>query len=246
MELEGTERPMSENAGNRGRSLLLESVIVVVSILIAFALDASWDRLQAGRALNEEMSAIADEVATNRSSLEHQMRLVGRVVSAMDALLGLMDAASTDEVLSVPDTIVWLSQRTPTLDVSFGAIDALISAGRLAEVRDTGLRRALAGLSDLILDAGEELLEGQTTYQLLEAPVAFPSLELRDLRVVTDKLTDDWEAQTMKGEGDVEFPNSRAVRSAMEHRRLLYLQALREVRGLADHLDQISGALSPR
>ena len=244
--LEGTDRHMTNTRENRGRPLVLESVIVVVSILIAFALDASWDRLQAARALDEEMSAIADELTANRVSLEHQWRLVGRVVSAMDALLEAMDAAPSDETLPVPDTLVWLSQRTATVDVSFGVIDALISSGRLAEVPDPDLRRALAGLSDRVLDAGEELLEGQDTYQLLEAPVAFPDLELRDLRVVTDNLTDDWESRALTGQGDVDFPNNRAVRSAMEHRRLLYLQGLREVRALAEHLDQISAALTSR
>ena len=244
--LESTDRQVTMNGEKRGRALLLESVIVVISILIAFALDASWDRLQASRALDEEMSAIADELAANRQSIEHQWQLVGRVVSALDMLLGAMDARPTDETLTVPDTIAWLSQRTPTVDVSFGAIDALISSGRLPEVRDPELRRTLAGLSDRVLDAGEELLEGQSTYQLLEAPIGFPELELRELRAVTDNLADDWESLALPAMGDVVFPNTRALRSAMEHRRLLYLQGLRELRALAQHLDQIGTGLSSR
>lgn len=225
------------------KPLLLESVAVIASILIAFALDASWDRFQARNDLAQDLAGVADELASNRQALADQLLLAERVANALEVLLGAMDARPTDDRISAPDTTVWISQRTPTFDPSFGAIDALIATGRLAAIDDPTLRRDLAGLRDRARDAGEELLEGQTVYQLVEAPILFPKFELRSVRGV---IAASWEARPIEGGEQVEFPNSRGLRSAMEQRRSLYELALGELRGLESHLAAIEASLDLR
>jgi hypothetical protein len=230
----------------KARPLLLESVIVIVSILIAFALDASWARLQARNDLSQDLAGVADELRSNRRALTYQILLVERVAGSLEGLLGTMDARPTAGWISVPDTTVWISQRTPTFNPSFGAIEALIAAGRLAAVEDPTLRRALAGLRDRATDAGEELLEAQTVYLLVETPVLFPGLELRSLREVAARLPDSWGTRGIEGGDQIEFPNSRVLRSAMEQRRGLYQLALAELRGLERHLTEIEARLDVR
>ena len=225
------------------KRILLESVAVIGSILIAFALDASWDRLQARNDLAQDLAGVADELAANRQALADQIVLADRVAGALEVLLDVMDTRPNDDPITAPDTTVWISQRTPTFDPSFGAIDALIATGRLAAIEDPYLRRDLAGLRDRARDAGEELLEGQTVYQLVEAPILFPAFELRAIRAV---VLSGWEARPLEGGEEVQFPNSRGLRSAMEQRRSLYELALGELRGLESHLAAIEAALDLR
>lgn len=164
------------------RSLMLESVIVVVSILIAFALDASWDRFRAQSDLRQDLAGVRDELAANRDALASQILLVKRVAGSIAALLDSMDRQPNATQIIASDTTIWISQRTPTFDPSFGAIDALVATGRLAAIEDTRLRQNLAGLASRATDAGEELLEAQSVYQIVEAPLLFPGLELRAVR----------------------------------------------------------------
>jgi hypothetical protein len=206
-------------------------------------LDASWDRFQARNDLTQDLAGVADELASNRQALADQILLTERVAGALEVLLDGMDARPGDDRIGASDTTVWISQRTPTFDPSFGAIDALIATGRLAAIDDPTLRRDLAGLRDRARDAGEELLEGQTVYLLVEAPILFPEFELRSVRGVVAAA---WETRPVEGGELVEFPNSRGLRSAMEQRRSLYELALGELRRLESHLAAIETSLDLR
>jgi len=225
------------------RSLLLESLIVIVSILIAFALDASWDRFRAQSDLRQDLAGVGDELAANRDALASQMLLVERVAGSIAALLDAMDRLPNATQIIASDTTIWISQRTPTFDPSFGAIDALVASGRLAGIEDPRLRRNLAGLASRATDAGEELLEAQNMYQIVEAPLLFPGLELRAVSGVGARLPEGWENHSIEGGEQIQFPNSRGLRSAMEQRRALYQIALGELGRLDDHLAEIASVI---
>lgn len=237
---------MAEHAERRGRPLVLESIMVIASILVAFALDASWDRAQGRRDLDQDLANVAGEIEENRAVLAAQVVLVERVSNSLENLLRAMEAGSTEAYVPVPDTTVWISQRTPTFDPSFGAIEALIASGRLATIERADLRGYLAGLAERAADAGEELLEAQQIYQLLEAPVLYPSFEMRDIRSVAETVATGWESGPIEGGRMVRFPNGMGLRSAMEQRRGLYEIALGELADLAEVFRQVELEIASR
>jgi hypothetical protein len=111
------------------RSLLLEMLVIIASILSAFALDAWWDaRLESKEgaavraALVSEFEAVRAEVAF--SALRNK-----RIIAAADSVLLLMRGATT--AIEASAGTVGALVLTPTTDARRGALDALIASGRL-------------------------------------------------------------------------------------------------------------------
>ncbi|MGD2122485.1 MAG: hypothetical protein PVJ76_12105 [Gemmatimonadota bacterium] len=149
--------------GTKNRSvgrLALEGILIVASILIAFLLDAWWEEREAQHRLDQELTSVAREVAENRDLVEYEVDTLERIRAGSEAILALLTGAPTPGSVPVPDTLMFcVTYWSPTLDLSFGALDALISSGRLAQIRNPDLRLTLAGLRDRVADAvGDELL----------------------------------------------------------------------------------------
>jgi hypothetical protein len=156
--------------------------------------------------------------------------------------------------VTVPDTLALLAiQWTPSFSPSLGAVTALISSGRLAQVEATPLRLGLAGLSSLIDDAlEEELFARQIAVEQL-----LPLLgEESEWRIVTELarayfgldgsagregLTPQERARgrAFPGVQDLTIPNSQAVRSALGRRTTWIAAARAEFTGLGEHLDDL-------
>ena len=146
---------------NRGFGrLALEGLLIVGSILIAFLLDAWWDDREAQGRLDQELRSVAREVAENRDLVEYEVESLERIRGGSEAILALLEDIRPSQAGSIPDTLIFcVTYWSPTLDLSFGALDALIASGRLAQIRDPDLRLTLAGLRDRVGDAvGDEIL----------------------------------------------------------------------------------------
>jgi hypothetical protein len=129
----------------------------VISILIAFALDAWWSNRQ----LQQET---ADDLAIVQFELKENIRLIGvttaiieQVLAANDDLIAqLIDQADSD-IVEVDDTTIWWALlNNPTLDLSFGATDAWIADGHLGALRSPALRQRLASIRGKVGDVVEE------------------------------------------------------------------------------------------
>ncbi len=149
------------------RQLLAEGIIIVVSILLAFAIDASWserlrrqDQQGALRALERDFEAASELLS--KVSLAHKSG-----VAAGEALLRFTgpEATSID-----PDSLADLLPplfRIPYFSPSLGALEALLSSRDLPLIESAELRAALASfpvaLADLnrTQDYGAQLVLGQ-------------------------------------------------------------------------------------
>lgn len=142
-----------------GRRWIVEGFVVVVSILIAFALDAWWDARSARQDLAADLRGVADELVDNRDALAIRIDGYREIVSSIDYLLSLDSVRARDGAVTVADTILFRSFVTsPTTDPSMGVLDALIASGRIALVEDLSLRRFLAGFRTRIEDVREDEL----------------------------------------------------------------------------------------
>lgn len=230
------------------RPLLVEGVVIVVSIVLAFALDAWWNDVAEGRQLRQQLGSVQAEVRGNRDLVSFQIDLMERMIGAGDALVRVIDSADPGgAVVAVPDTLAWLPLATPTLDASLGAIDALVGSGQLALIRDPALRSQLAGLRDRIEDAVEEQEQALAVYYDHSYPRLIES-GYRTSPIVTESLFDYW-ADRVPGRpaqsfGMVEFPADPALAETLSERMLLYGISVDEMRVLLTVLDDLEAAVA--
>lgn len=149
------------------RKLLAEGFLIVISILLAFAIDASWserlrrqDQQAVLRLLEQDFEAALELL--NKISLAHNSG-----VKSGEAMLRFTgpDANSVD-----PETFAELLAplfRIPYYSPSLGSLEALLSSGDLRLIESTELRVALASFPVALAnlnrtqDYGAQLVLGQ-------------------------------------------------------------------------------------
>ena len=229
------------------RPLLVEGVVIVVSIVLAFALDAWWDDLAEGRQLRQQLGSVQAEVQGNRDLVRFQVDLMERMIDAGEALGVAMDsAAHSGGTVTVPDTLVWLSLNTPTLDASLGAIDALVASGQLALIPDPAHRSRLAGLRDRIEDAVEEQEQALAVYydhsypRLIDAGYRTAPV----LQSILDFWADRVPGRPARSFGMVGFPAEPVLAETLRERSLLYAISVDEMRVLLTVLDDLEAGVA--
>ena len=211
---------------------------MVVSIVIAFGLDAFWEESKERRDLHEDLANISSELQENRARVEYHLDLAERMVTAFDVLIGAIDA--DQGAATVPDTTLWLTSITPSLDASLGAIDALLASGRMAVVGDPELSRRLAGLRDRVEDAVEEQVQAHEIY----FSVILPRLKGDSWRGTRHIGEEFWAQERVPGRllayrSEVVFADGVDLLYELNVRRTLYYVTLGELRGLLDEFDSI-------
>ena len=134
----------------------LEAVMIVVSILLAFAIDAAWD----GR---EERQREHDLLVTLKADFErnHELLAEARAIhgSYRDAALDFLATSAPGEEIpagvGVSDATLLGLVSWHTYDPAVGSLNSAIASGQLALVRDDRLRVALAGWVDSVEDLNE-------------------------------------------------------------------------------------------
>jgi len=139
----------------------------------------------------------------------------------------------------------------PTIDPSLGAVEALISSGRLAQLPNPRLRQGLAGLRDQFQDAREEQQNAIAVRDNQIFPLVRDRLDYRAFREILVELAEAGNAQSQESMsvrsfpsiGTVDYPNGPSIRNALELRLLIYLTVQDEMSRLQVFLDDIIGGL---
>lgn len=137
-------------------SRLIEALTIVVSILLAFGIDAAWDWRQARGEEQEALAGLYREALANRRQVDQALAIHG----ARAASYEWFQSSSAQEIrsLSVDSAAhVYRNLYAPqSFDASRGSVDALIGAGKLNLIRDGRLREAIATFLNVIEDLEEE------------------------------------------------------------------------------------------
>lgn len=220
--------------------LIAEGVVVVASILTAFALDAWWDRRSAAASLSEALDGIRIELENNRALLVREMGSLDRITGAGNAVLDRMQANEARASIAIADTLAFLiSGWAPSLEVSLGAVDALIASGRLAEVGDARLRLGLAGLRDRFADVVEDELVGRRIHVDQQGPLLSRLTHLRELAPLDAAFFSgvDVAKTPVLHLGDIAYPNSLELRNIIYRKVGWYGSARGEITTLIEHID---------
>lgn len=135
--------------------LLTEGVLIVISILFAFALDSWWDERQDRKDEQAILQALHDEFSVNREVIIHYRGLNQDGIESLEAILSSIEAGRWVSDSRSPDEALAYLILAPTPDVGAGVLNALIGSGRIELLHDRGLRIRLAnwkGVYDELLD----------------------------------------------------------------------------------------------
>lgn len=126
------------------RRYLAEGAAIVVSILLAFAIDASWEEWDEAREERRLLQAIESEFRSNQTQLTFRTEWHRDI---QEALLALLSEATSPQSTTNPDSIdsligmaSWFNNQS-TFEMS--ANDALVLSGKLSLVSNEVLRQEI-------------------------------------------------------------------------------------------------------
>lgn len=120
-------------------------MVIIASILLAFAIDAAWTARQETSEVRAALQAVRAELIGNREYFGEIALVHRRVAEAGFELLALTGPKpSSDSAPRVQFLIGELWHRAGLEPPGSGAVSGLIASGRITEVRNPELREALA------------------------------------------------------------------------------------------------------
>ena len=138
------------------KRLSAEAAAIVLSILVAFAIDAWWDERQERAEEREVLESLYVEFKVNLDGAASAISIQERTIQNVATLMELRQ----DEILALPMgevTDIVNSLATPyTFDPVRGSVDALYSSGKLGILRDRELREALTTFVNDLDDSVED------------------------------------------------------------------------------------------
>ncbi len=224
--------------------LAAEGVVVVASILIAFALDAWWAERQLEQEIAEDLAIVEYEMAENIRLAQLTIDIMNEVVAANNTIIAALEAQPDSAIVEVPDnTFFWGFFSNPTFDPSLGGTDAWIAAGRLAGIDSPELRQRLAGVRGKVVDVREEQLVGRDIsvfgiYPLIDD-------EIGDISVIQQMFASGLHARQKTSvlpipeQSSILLPNSRALQFLLRARTIWYESSIHEMRDFQDELEAI-------
>ncbi len=156
---------MSESRHSVDRSrLLIEGLVIVVSILLAFAIDAWWDQQREVRDANDQVARVVSELRANVAILQAQDQSLEYTTRAAREFISIMGPDVGPVSIQDIGSMMFRIYGVGTLSLSNSATQNFLSSGQLTASRWIDVRLALTEL-------------------LSEAQVAEnASLELREMR----------------------------------------------------------------
>ena len=189
MEAEGPNR-----ADNPRLRIAVESLAIVLSILLAFAIDAGWEERQDRREEAEILRALSVEFEGYRDRFSQR---AGFYEEVADEIVWLLDEATF-----VPSEIEQLDEAflalvgAPTFDIGSGVHHELVASGRVSLISDEALRRFVSNWEGLLA----ETTDNEHVVRQFATSATVPFLASRHApvgRISRVAKRDDWQLSVM-------------------------------------------------
>ncbi len=170
-----------EGAPHRVSESVREIVVVVVSILIAFGLDAWWDGVSQRRELRERIPTVLAEMSVARAQLDEALGAHGGAAARAREVRRLLlepgpDAAS----VAVPDTLVVSLTTHFVMDIPTSVTNRFIEAGGLGVIEDPELVDRMGRWTGLMQDAVDDQAQLRFEVQTQLVPALVGAGDLGD------------------------------------------------------------------
>ena len=153
------------------RAFLIEAIVIVGSILLAFAIDAWWQEREERRIETTLLNNLRSDMLASQEQLEQWITGNSRILDSAEGFLSLLRAAQRDSEVSVPFRNVVGVLGTPTYSPTESTINAAVSSGQIELIANPRIRAALASWQYQLEDtrADELYRRDITRTQLLPA-----------------------------------------------------------------------------
>lgn len=135
--------------------LAAEGLVVVVSILLAFAIDAWWDGYLEDRRESKQLAAMREEFSASSAAIDEVLDSIQEHANGVDELISVLKSADAESI-QVSGRLLGYAIGWRTSDVSTSTLDTLIASGELNQLKNEDLRRDLAGLPAFLLNITED------------------------------------------------------------------------------------------
>jgi hypothetical protein len=219
----------------------VESAAVVLSILLAFSIDALWSQRQERAREQVLLRGILADYQASRSELAERVRLAERLARNTALFREQVSGLDGTTLLSVPDSLILGALGGPTYEPATNTLDAALGSGEIELIRSVAVKAELAHWRRALLDTREDEVEVRrlTNEQLVPALAGAV-----DLGPYFAQLLNWSFEQPVSG-----LPGQSAFRPPPELSGLLGLRhffvqfAAEDLAGLLDSLDRALGLL---
>jgi hypothetical protein len=133
------------SAESARRRIGVEAVVIIASILVAFAIDAAWAKYLERQEEATDLARVVVELEAERERLRSFEGFHALASSAAEALVEVIDGVGgSTSTVAVSDTLLLNLFRAPTFEVAAPTAEALVRSGRIFIVSDARVRRAMA------------------------------------------------------------------------------------------------------
>ena len=141
---------MNENQKIPWKRLSVEAAAIVASILLAFAIDAWWEDRQIRIDEQQVLLGLGAEFVTNREVLSRELASHLKDLQSLEDILLLIEGGQSDDAKSIAMAALDEMQAPKTTDLGNGALDALLSSGRVEILTSRKLRTQLTAWEGVI------------------------------------------------------------------------------------------------
>jgi hypothetical protein len=138
------------------RKILTEGMVIVVSILLAFAIDAWWNERIERQQEREHLVSMKEEFRSSIEGLQEVLLSVQTHAQNIEQLIVQLKTVEQGASIVVGEDIMGSVNIWRTTDVSTSTLTALMSSGSLNMLSNSDLRAELAGLPASIFDMTED------------------------------------------------------------------------------------------
>ncbi|MGD2123241.1 MAG: hypothetical protein PVJ76_15925 [Gemmatimonadota bacterium] len=177
----------------RAADLFVEGVVIVISILLAFALEAWWaergERLEeAGILENLQVEFTAAGAQLDRYLFYHEVTLTS-VDSILDSAREALDEGRSR--IDIPTIFLARAFIPPTYDPQTGTLDGLTHSGHFGVLRSEELRKALSAWPGLLAEAAEEDDRSAALVYSRMDPLLSTMLDISEARMMAAEVLDE-------------------------------------------------------
>lgn len=147
---------MNEETQQRIKSLIGEGIVIVVSILLAFAIDAMWAEHQTEQEEQSALKALKTEYTENLAQLDMVISYHLNAREAVAKLFNLSEAEIRKLSQSQISDMMLSTSNPVTFDPILGTSKSLVDSGKLGIIQDQALRSSITTFINIIVDIEED------------------------------------------------------------------------------------------
>jgi hypothetical protein len=146
---------MGESRNKNLNDYLIEGVLIVVSILVAFALDAAWSEYQDDKVEREMVMELYDELVESETRIQNSINEIELQMKSGREFLEMVGENVPPDYREKSEVLFFDILTGNTLEVPMSVNNSILSTGQLRLIENEDLRRRISSWPALVEDVLE-------------------------------------------------------------------------------------------